>query len=105
MAAGSFSDSKKRFQRAGAQGFPNLDHFIRDDGSESHREPNADCFNRQSRPSSDLQPDQNVTAIFPPAIRQSERRFPKQADQEKQKKREAERSPVNKPLRGVKKTG
>src|SRR5207244_9460035 len=76
-----------------------------DDSRKTDREPNADCFNRQSGPSSDLQADQNVAAIFPPAIRQSERRFPKQADQEKQKKREAERSPVNKPLRGVKKTG
>src|SRR4030095_5951808 len=40
-----------------------------------------------------------------PAIRQSECHFPKQADKEKQKKRETKRAPVNEPLRGIKKAG
>jgi hypothetical protein len=100
-----FSDSKKRFKRANTKCLPNFDYFISDDSGKAHSEPNADCFNGQTGPCSDLQPDENIAAVFPPAIRQSERRFPKQADKEKQKKREAERAPVNEPLCGVKKTG
>jgi len=88
-------DSQKRFQRAGAQGLPNLDHFIGDEGGKGHGQPDADSFDWQAGPCSDLQSDQDIVAIFPPAIWQSERHFPKQADQEKQKKCETERAPIN----------
>src|SRR4030095_1834905 len=100
-----FSDSKKRFQGAGAQSLPNLDHFISDNGSKGHGQPDADSLDRQPGPCSDLQADETIAAIFPPAIRQSERHFPKQADKKKQKKREAEGAPGNEPLCGIKKAG
>jgi len=48
-------------------------------------------------------PIRNIAAVFPPAIRQSERHLPKQTDKEKQKKRETKRAPVNEPPRCVKK--
>ena len=92
-------------ERAGAQGFPNFDHFIGDNGGKAHSQPNADCFDRQTGPCSDVKSDENIVAIFPPAIRQGEGHFPKQTHKEKQKKSEAEGAPVDKPLRGVKKAG
>src|SRR6266478_9075208 len=98
-----FSNAKKCFERARAQGFPNFDHFIGDNGGKAHSEPNADCFNWQTRPRSDVQPHQNARAIFPPTIGQSERHFPKQTYQQKQKKRETERAPVDELLRRIEK--
>src|SRR6266478_9725080 len=98
-----FSNAKKCFERASAQGFPNFDYFIGDNRGKAHSEPNADCFNWQTGPRSDVQPDENITAIFPPTIGQCERDFPKQTYQQKQKKRETECAPVDEWLCGVKK--
>src|SRR5438552_17212403 len=101
----SFSNPKECFQRSRAQDFPNFDHFIGDDSGKADGEPNADCFDRQAGPCSDVKPDQNITAVFPPAIRQGESHFPQQTHKEQQKKRETKRAPVDEPLRGVKKAG
>jgi hypothetical protein len=100
-----FSNAKECFERAGAQGFPNFDHFIGDNGGKAYSQPNTCRFDWQTGPCSDVQPNQNIPAIFPPAIGQRERDFPEQTDKEKQKKGEAECSPVYEPLRGVKKAG
>jgi hypothetical protein len=99
---GLFSNAKECFERASAQGFPNFDHFISDRRGKAHSQPNADCFDRQTGPRTDVQPDQNIPAVFPPTIGQSERYFPKQAEEEKQKKREAKGTPVDEWSRRVK---
>jgi hypothetical protein len=84
----------KRFQRAGAQGFQILitSYVITVVKVTATKRRPLQAV--EAGPSSNLQADQNIAAIFPPASRQSERDFPKQAEKEKQKKRETERAPV-----------
>ena len=50
-------------------------------------------------------PIQDARAIFPPTIGQSEGDFPKQADEKKKRKGEAEGAPVDESLRSVEKAG
>jgi hypothetical protein len=103
--SGLFSNPKECFERAGSKGFPNFDDFISDDSRKAHRHPKTCCFDGQIEPCPDVQSDQDARAIFPPTIGQSERDFPKQADEKKKKKSEAEGAPVDELLRSVKKTG
>src|SRR5215216_4557795 len=99
MATGaeeSFSNSEKCFEGARSQRFPDLDYFIGDHCRECHGEPNKNCFNRQARPRSDVKPHHRAWPVFPPAVRQSERRFPKQTDQQQQEKCKTKCPPINK---------
>ena len=94
-SSGLFPDPEKCFERASAQRFPDLNHFIGDDCGEGHSEPNKNCFDRQAGPCSDMQPHHGNWSVFPPTIRQRERRFPKQTDQQQQEKRKTKCGPVN----------
>src|SRR5262249_42884447 len=75
-----------------------------DDRGKGHGEPNANRFDRQPRPRPDVESDKDAWLVFPPAVRQSERRFPKQADKQKEEKRKTECAPVDEWLRRVKET-
>src|SRR5437870_2725173 len=57
----------------------------------------------QAGPCSDMQPHHGNWSVFPPTIRQRERCFPKQTDQQQQEKRKTKCAPVNEWLRGVEK--
>src|SRR5205807_1342134 len=96
---------KECFKRARAQCFPNLDHLISDDGGKTHSHPNTCRFNRQTKPCFNMQPYQDARTVFPPTVRQGQRDFPEQADEEKKKKCKTKSAPVDEALRGVKKAG
>src|SRR4030095_9339589 len=100
--SGLFANAKKCFERASAQGFPDFDHFISNNGGKAHSQPNTNRFNGQAEPRSDVQSHQNTRVVFPPTIGQRKRHFPKQTKQKKQKEREAEGPPIDEALRGMK---
>src|SRR5262249_45354492 len=100
---GLFSKAEKCFEGAGAERFPNLNHFIGDDCGEGYSEPNKNRFDRQAGPCSDVQTHHCTRPVFPPTVRQRERRSPKQTDQEQQEKRKTESAPINEWTGSVKK--
>src|SRR4030095_13828648 len=66
-------------------------------------EPNKSCFDRQAGPCADVQPHHCTRPVFPPAVGQRERCFPKQTDQQQQEKRKTECAPVDEWSRAVEK--
>jgi hypothetical protein len=97
--------SKKGREGAPAERFPDFDYLVDDHGCEGHRHPDARCFDGQFGPRTDLQTDHRLVAISPPAVGQSKRHFPKQADQEQKEEGETECAPIDEALSGFEKSG
>src|SRR5258705_8625286 len=83
------SKTKKGLQRVFSQGLPDLDDFVDDHGRKAYRKPNADGLDWHPRPGADGEPEHRLRPVAPPAIRDSQRDFPQEADQQDEKERKA----------------
>jgi hypothetical protein len=96
---------KERRDRTHAERFPYFDHFVNDHGREADRHPDAWRFDGQVRPRPDLQTHHRLVAVSPPAIGQSQRHFPQQADHEQKEEGETECAPIDEAPGGLEKSG